>query len=155
MSNKPLSHWKIPIAPNSLIAIFSTIAKSALIYPISECIGQLKWHYFEKSRMLQDIEEFDRATRGPWGAATFITRQCRYASFTTLGALIIILMLAFEPFTQQVISFSTVLVPVPNVGEFVSKTNIMNTIDVMFKSDSLPWLINCKKLYLVIRESFC
>ena len=86
--------------------------------------------------MLRDTEGFDRATRGPWGAATFVATQGRYASFTTLGALIIILMLAFEPFTQQVISFSTVLVPVPNVGEYVSKTNKMNAINNMFGQDN-------------------
>ena len=46
MDGKPMRDWKLPIQPNSLIAVSSTIAKSALLVPLAECIGQLKWIYF-------------------------------------------------------------------------------------------------------------
>lgn len=65
IDGKPLAHWKFRIEPNSLVAVFSTITKSALLYHLAECIGQLKWHYFENTKALRHIEEFDRASRGP------------------------------------------------------------------------------------------
>lgn len=123
MHDKPQSHWKLSIAPNSLVAVFSTLAKSALLFPLAECIGQLKWHYHEGARALSEIDEFDRAGRGPWGACTFIVKLGKSAPFTALGAFIIVLMLAFEPFAQQVITFSTRDIPIKNSGEFITKTN--------------------------------
>lgn len=123
MHDKPQSHWKLSIAPNSLVAIFSTLAKSALLFPLAECIGQLKWHYYEGGRALNEMDQFDRAGRGPWGAITFIVKLGKSAPFTAFGALTIVLMLAFEPFTQQVITFSTRAVPIADSGEFITKTN--------------------------------
>jgi hypothetical protein len=38
MDGKPLRDWKLPIQPNSLVAIFSTITKSALLTPPLERI---------------------------------------------------------------------------------------------------------------------
>ncbi|KAF1996400.1 hypothetical protein P154DRAFT_443513, partial [Amniculicola lignicola CBS 123094] len=71
---KALTEWKLPIQPNSLIAIFSTIAKSALLVPIAEGLSQLKWTYFEvpEPRELAQMQVFDDASRGPWGALVFL-----------------------------------------------------------------------------------
>jgi hypothetical protein len=72
MDGKPLLDWKMPIQPNSLVAIFSTVGKSALLCAVSEGLGQLKWLYFEEPRALSQMENFDQASRGPWGAFTFL-----------------------------------------------------------------------------------
>ena len=107
MDGKPLQEWKLPIQPNSLVAIFSTVAKSALLFAIGEGVGQLKWLYFEKPRVLSQMENFDQASRGPWGASIFLWNVRGTALLASLGAFLTVLLLAFEPITQQVIEFST------------------------------------------------
>ena len=103
VQGKPLAEWKMPIQPNSLVAIFSTIAKSALLVPIAECISQLKWTYFESPRTLSQLQLFDDASRGPWGSLILLWKTKATALLASLGAFITILLLAFEPFTQQVV----------------------------------------------------
>jgi hypothetical protein len=102
---KPLEWWPLPIQPNSLVAVFSTIAKSALLIPVAECLSQLKWHYFEKPRALSQMQVFDDASRGPWGALKLLWTTKLAAPLASVGAFVMLLMLAFEPFTQQVIHF--------------------------------------------------
>ena len=103
VQRKPLAEWKMSIQPNSLVAIFSTIAKSALLVPIAECISQLKWTYFESPRTLSQLQVFDDASRGPWGSLVLLWKTKATALLASLGAFITILLLAFEPFTQQVV----------------------------------------------------
>lgn len=107
MNGKPLLDWKLPIQPNSLVAIFSTVGKSALLLAVSEGLGQLKWLYFEEPRTLSQMENFDQATRGPWGAFTFLWHTRGTAYLASMGAFATVTMLAFEPVTQQVIEFAT------------------------------------------------
>jgi hypothetical protein len=107
MNGKTLLDWKLPIQPNSLVAIFSTVGKSALLFAVSEGLGQLKWLYFEQPRALSQMENFDQASRGPWGAFTFLWHTRGTAFLASIGAFATVLMLAFEPVTQQVIEFST------------------------------------------------
>lgn len=107
MNGKTLLDWKLPIQPNSLVAIFSTVGKSALLFAVSEGLGQLKWLYFEEPRALSQMENFDQASRGPWGAFTFLWHTRGTAILASMGAFATVLMLAFEPITQQVIEFST------------------------------------------------
>ena len=74
LNKKPYSSWKLKLSPNTYLAIISRIATPAVIYPVSECIGQLKWSWFlERPKKLFDFELFDRATRGPVGSFIFIT----------------------------------------------------------------------------------
>lgn len=56
------------ITLNAFIAVFAAIAKAALILPVSEAIGQLKWIWFRRERRLIDFLLFDNASRGPWGS---------------------------------------------------------------------------------------
>ncbi|KAF2651891.1 hypothetical protein K491DRAFT_719390 [Lophiostoma macrostomum CBS 122681] len=111
MNGKSLAAWKLPIQPNSLVSVFSSIAKSALLVPVAECLGQLKWTYLDtsESRSLSQVQAFDDASRGPWGAMTLFwkTRKEPTPILALLGASVTILLLAFEPFAQQVIQFST------------------------------------------------
>jgi hypothetical protein len=107
MDGKPLANWRFHtnlIQPNSLVAVFSTLAKSSLLYPIAECLGQLKWSYFEKrsSGTLNQLQHFDWASRGPWGAARLLWDVKWRAVLASLGAIVTVLLLAFEPFAQQV-----------------------------------------------------
>ena len=101
-----LSSWKFRIRQNTLVSIFATLAKSALIIPVAACIGQLKWvHFKDKPDTLTKLDIFDEASRGPWGSLVFLWDLRGRALVASLGAVITLLALPIEPFTQQVISF--------------------------------------------------
>jgi hypothetical protein len=125
VDNKPIEDWKLPIQPNSLVAVFSTIAKSAVLFPLAECIGQLKWHHFDdlSAKSLEQMQAFDAATRGPWGAATFTWRTRGTAMLASMGTIITVLLLALEPFTQQILAFSSRNVLLHNETASVLATN--------------------------------
>lgn len=132
MDGKSIENWRLPIQPNSLVAVFSTIAKSALLYPLAECIGQLKWEYFDTTRAkpLSQLYAFDIASRGPWGAFKFTWSTRGRALLASMGAAITVLMLAFEPFTQQVIAFSARNVLLHNETANVLVTNTWYQTDI-------------------------
>lgn len=106
VNDTPLSQWHLPIAPNSVIAIFSTLPKSALLLPITASISQLKWLYFRtRPSPLSKLQKFDDASRGPLGALKFICSMNQGAVAANSGAIITILTLALDPFTQQIIGY--------------------------------------------------
>lgn len=50
---------------NTIVAIIAAAAKIALLYPVAECLGQLRWIWFARDkRQLNDFATFDRAVRG-------------------------------------------------------------------------------------------
>lgn len=72
--NKRQSH-RLPagVSLNTYLAVFATIAKAGLMYPVMSCIGQLKWLWFSKRNApLTDFGKFDDATRGPWDALVLL-----------------------------------------------------------------------------------
>lgn len=102
--DKPLSDWQFGISLNAVISILTTGCSSALAHGVSEFISQLKWLHFKKGpRELADLGKFDEASRGPWGSIQFL-----YGvkwNLATLGALIAICKLAFDPLAQQVVDY--------------------------------------------------
>ncbi|KAH4054784.1 hypothetical protein HBI70_065670 [Parastagonospora nodorum] len=82
--------------------VLGKVASAALIVPTTEALGQLKWNWFHKSNAMWDFEIFDKATRGPWGAAMLLFRT-KGRSLAALGALLIVLLLAIDTFFQQVV----------------------------------------------------
>jgi hypothetical protein len=85
--------------------ILGKIASATLIIPTSEALGQLKWSWFNQSNAMWDFEIFDKATRGPWGAALLLYRT-KGRSLAAFGALLIVLLLAIDTFFQQVIVYT-------------------------------------------------
>ena len=79
--------------------ILGKVATAALIIPTTEALGQLKWNWFHTSNAIWDFEIFDKATRGPWGAAMLLYRT-KGRSLASLGAIIILLLLAIDSFTM-------------------------------------------------------
>jgi hypothetical protein len=88
----------------TLANILGKVASAALIIPISEALGQLKWNWFHNSNAIWDFELFDKASRGAWGAALLLFRT-KGRSLAALGALLILLLLAIDTFFQQVVVF--------------------------------------------------
>lgn len=38
-----LSSWMLGLSPNTVVSTLSTVAKTAMLFTVSECIGQAKW----------------------------------------------------------------------------------------------------------------
>lgn len=110
MDGKPLSRWTSKVSLNATISIFSTIAKSAMLVPVAECISQLKWSHLVKQRKLKDLEAFDKSSRGPLGSLDFLRAVGYKSPLASLGAVIVFIALAIDPATQQILSF-----PIRNV----------------------------------------
>ncbi|MCJ1464051.1 hypothetical protein MMC07_002662 [Pseudocyphellaria aurata] len=106
---RSLQDWPCAITINSVIAIFSTVMRTALLLPLAESVSQAKWDWFhrQEGQILADMEIFDRASRGPWGALRMLT-GIRWRHFSTLGAILIILASAIDPMAQQVVLYSQV-----------------------------------------------
>jgi hypothetical protein len=72
---KAIPKWKMGITINAFISIFSGFAKSALLLPTAEALGQLKWNWFRRSeKKMMDFEILDSASRGPWGSFVMLAR---------------------------------------------------------------------------------
>jgi hypothetical protein len=105
-SGVPLEEWSAPVKINTVISLFSTLLKSTVVLAVSACVGQLKWQHFARCpRKLADLQSFDDASRGPWGACCLLLRPRRGSILAMFTASIVVLALAVDPFAQQVVSF--------------------------------------------------
>lgn len=102
---KPLQPWLLGITLNSVIAILSFIWKGCITAVCSDCIGQLKWQWFQEERRLIDMELFDEASRG--GASGMRRLLMIPWPRARLAGLLIGLSMVFDPFVQQLVSFPT------------------------------------------------
>lgn len=102
IDGNPIEQWSYSLfQPSALVAIFSNIIKALLFFPSAECIGQLKWVHFEKSRPLSRLKLFDDASRAPWGAVLLLRELKSCDMLAVLGAVVIVLLFTFEPFAQR------------------------------------------------------
>jgi hypothetical protein len=118
---------------NTVVSIIVTGARVSLLLPAAECVGQLKWTWLAKKyRPLNDVSIFDKASRGIFGGFGLLWRtklrqayvvyskqqeltSYVYRSFATLGLFIMLIQLAIEPFTQQLIRFRFQEFPVAGI----------------------------------------
>ncbi|KAL6721585.1 hypothetical protein ACLMJK_000689 [Lecanora helva] len=133
----PLPDWPSVITLNSVISLLAVVSKLAFTTVVGASISQAKWLWFrqDEPRPLQDLQVFDDATRGPWGAlALLIKLKARYLlpgcgshhlmkfsdassrHLAFVGATITILLLLFDPFLQQVVVYPDRLVPSDKVA---------------------------------------
>ena len=120
--DKPLPKWPSLISINSLVAVFSAVLRVALLFPIAECVSELKWIWFANPQPLSDFDRFDSASRGPWGALKLLLKRPGNV-LTSLGASVTILMLAVSPFVQQILQFSSCPIPLEGSSAIVARTN--------------------------------
>ena len=72
---RPLPEWPLNITLNSLIALLATIANASLAIPLQNGLSQLKWIRFKAGPApLTDMEAFDDASRGTWGAIKLLAK---------------------------------------------------------------------------------
>lgn len=64
------------INANAILAIFSTSMTAALSVPLALSISQAKWKWFHDDqgggKPFSDLEVYDQASRGPWGALVML-----------------------------------------------------------------------------------
>lgn len=61
---------------NSILSVLSIVARSSLLIPLDEALGQLMWVSFSRrANRLDEVELFHRASRGPVGALRLIWRK--------------------------------------------------------------------------------
>lgn len=89
---------------SAFISIFSGFAKSALLLPTAEALGQLKWTWFTKKRTMIDFEVMDSASRGPIGSLMLLMRS-KGITLASVGAAIILLSLPLDLFFQQIVAY--------------------------------------------------
>lgn len=134
--NKAVAQLPANITLNTMIAVLSTAARSALVYVVSALIGQLKWCWLRRSnRRLQDVQAIDDASRGPLGAIGVLSTWVG-GPLTAFGSAITLLLIALGPFVQQLVEFPTHEIPQAQTGEGTGAFVLQNLNYTLFQGSS-------------------
>lgn len=121
---RSLESWTLPIQPNSLISVFTTVAKTSMMVPVASCISQLKWrHFIHHSDKLDALQAFDDASRGPWGSAMLLLSIRRRALIAWALAFVTIVALGIDPSAQQILDFPTRVSSLTNVTAVLGRAD--------------------------------
>lgn len=103
---KPVSRFNATfLSFNTIISILAALIHAALAYAIGSCLAQEKWNWYKtQPDTLAGFERFEQASRGPWGSL-WLLLWINIRHWAVLGALVTIVLLAFEPFLQAVVAF--------------------------------------------------
>ena len=123
MDNQSIDSWKLGVEPNTLVAFLATLTRAALIFPLAECLGHLKWTFFERPGPLNVLALFDIASRGPLGAMKFLWATKIRSPLASTTAMVTVLLLFFQPFMQQAIVFSSRTAPQTNETATITIAN--------------------------------
>ncbi|KAI8627981.1 hypothetical protein F5Y19DRAFT_439134 [Xylariaceae sp. FL1651] len=106
-NGRPLPEWPYYITLNALIALLATVATATMSISLQNGLSQLKWVRFKESRApLTDMETFDEASRGTWGALKLLATG-RGGFLGSFAAVVAIVALALGPFAQQIVTYQT------------------------------------------------
>ncbi|KAK8009237.1 hypothetical protein PG991_011788 [Apiospora marii] len=95
--------WPLKITLNALLSIYSVMFRAALGFVTASCIGQLQWTWFHSERPLYDVVRYTEASQGAWGSIRWLYTHHFRQPLTALGAVILVLAVALDPFVQQLI----------------------------------------------------
>jgi hypothetical protein len=146
---KPLHNVVGTLTLNGMVQILSSILKAAMLMPVAEAIGELKWLWFATgSRRLSDMGEFDLASRGPRGSLRFIFRL-PYNKLACLGAAITLISLGSDTLTQLAVQTYDCLADIPGQAS-LSRTNNYTEYNVN-NSYNFEWNLD-SQMYLAMFE---
>ncbi|KAF2010318.1 hypothetical protein BU24DRAFT_427444 [Aaosphaeria arxii CBS 175.79] len=95
----------VGITLNTIIAILSTVGRASLLYPVVQCMSQQKWAWFSsRPRPLTDLETFDQGAQGALGSLLLLW-SINVRNFVSIGAVLVILGLAIDPLSQQLLRY--------------------------------------------------
>lgn len=105
-NNKAVPELSMGLTFNAIISVLVTAAKVTMLSAVSSAMGQIKWKWFRENRSpLRNLDLFDEASRGgPLGAIYFLARV-RWSSTAAIGAIVLLLSLAMDPFAQQLLNY--------------------------------------------------
>lgn len=83
LHGKPTYYWGHKWSPTSSLALAVTIAKAAMMVPVASALGQLKWHWYQKLRKLDELEHFDEASRGILGSLRLLWKLKCWQVYST------------------------------------------------------------------------
>ncbi|KAF6822860.1 hypothetical protein CPLU01_11754 [Colletotrichum plurivorum] len=105
--NQPLPELPSGITVNTVIALLSTIARTAFTIPVAEGLSQCKWNWFkQKPRPLRDLDLFDQASRGPWGSLSLLVRTKGWL-IGIFSAILLVSSVGTSTLTQSAVSYPT------------------------------------------------
>ncbi|RYP47356.1 hypothetical protein DL768_006567 [Monosporascus sp. mg162] len=106
-----LPNWPYNITLNTFLAVMSTIARAAFMFPVSVAISQAQWTWFFKDRPLYDFHLIDQASRSLWGSLVLLWRIRVFRHPVALGATLTLLGVLTSPITQLAITYPVRDVP--------------------------------------------
>ncbi|KAH6986856.1 hypothetical protein EDB80DRAFT_731062 [Ilyonectria destructans] len=139
---KQLDQWGLgygsySISPTAVVSLIGTIGRSACLLVIAEIISQLKWiHFDNKPRKLTDLETFDAASRGPWGAFLLMVSKHRTTLLATCASFIMLLSLLMDPFLQLVFEFPIKLTEVDGMPSKILTSHVYDPTNLIAKSNA-------------------
>ncbi|KAF9877503.1 monoamine oxidase n [Colletotrichum karsti] len=123
VNEKPQPAWAYVVNINTLVAIFTTLLRAAVVLITAEVMGQAKWSWMASPRPLRHVKRFDDASKGAWGSLKFLLHTWKSPP-TVLGALIVIASYAIGPFSQQAVK----TYPCPIQAEGVARISIAERV---------------------------
>lgn len=118
---KPYATWRYSASPNAVISIIVTATKATILILVPSCLSQLKWNRYQSPAPLYHMQLYDQASRGAWGSFLILWRIT--PGLATIGALLMILSLAIDPFAQQILAFPSRSVLAHNETAFVQSAH--------------------------------
>ncbi|KAK8867505.1 hypothetical protein PGQ11_006083 [Apiospora arundinis] len=107
-NRRPLDSFKVPLG--LVIAVLGATTRGALAFAIGACLAQEKWNWLRRGPdSLMSFKKFDEASRGPMGSIQLLY-WLNLRHWATMGALVTILLLGFDPLLQGAISYEGQLV---------------------------------------------
>lgn len=104
--DQPLPNWPYDLSINTLVSIYVAILKFAMAFVLAECIGQIKWTWFEHPRPLTDLVPYDDASRGSlWGSLRLLWMLRGRSALASVGAIVTVLSAIIDPFAQQLVQY--------------------------------------------------
>lgn len=86
--------WPMDLTPNTVVSLLGEVSKAAVLFPVAEAIGQLKWLWFKTGeRRLTDFELYDLASRRPTGSVKLLLTPRLWYFSTKMNPLFIALMI--------------------------------------------------------------
>ena len=121
---RPLPEWPHTLSVNTLVSIYVVVLEGTILLVTTEGLGQLKWRWLQDNRPLGDLVNYDEATRNPIGAVTLLWRLRSRHPLSSIGALVTLIVLLVDPFTQQIIHYYDCSIPMRELQATVPQTNV-------------------------------
>lgn len=129
-NGRRLDQWSLHIgqkhlSPTVVVSFIGTLGKSACLFVLAAIISQLKWlHFEERPQRLVDLQLFDDASRGPWGASQLAFVKNRKTLLASCTCVLVLASLLVDPFIQAVFSLPVILTPVQGASPSILTSSV-------------------------------